>query len=135
MRILICKNIFCINVIFFFSGKNIFWEVFFMCVNLVKSQKVIKIFEKLFLHVMLTIIVHIIVHISPKELSIWKSWSIPPPGPLCDVLNEGLLDVAPDQEPVPVSARKKRIVADLHTRLADHFPDHFHRDEEAVPYY
>ena len=106
-----------------------------MFVNLVKSQKVIKIFENLFLHVMLTIIVHIIVHISPKELSIWKSWSIPPPGPLCDVLNEGLLDEAPDQEPVPVSARKKRIVADLHTRLADHFPDHFHRDEEAVPYY
>ena len=109
---------------FFFSGKIIFWGVFFMFVTLVKSQKVIKIFEKLFLHVMLTIIVHIIVHISPNELSIWKSWSIPPPGPLCD-LNEGLLDEALDQEPV----------ADLHTRLTDHFPDHFHRDEEAVPYY
>ena len=51
---------------FFFSGKIIFWGVLFMFVNLVKSQKVIKIFEKLFLHVMLMIIVHI----SPKELSI-----------------------------------------------------------------
>ena len=69
MKILICKKNFVINV-FFFSGKIIFWGVFFMFVNLVKSQKVIKIFEKLFLHVILTIIVHIIVHISPKEHSI-----------------------------------------------------------------
>ena len=42
---------------------------------------------------------------------------------------------APDQEPAPVSARKKRIVADLHTRLAVHFPAYFHHIEEAVPYY
>ena len=49
-------------------------------------------------------------------------------------LNEGLVDDAPEHEPVP-TARKKRIVADLHTRLATHFPDYFHRVEEAVPYY
>ena len=55
MTILICKKFFDINVIFFFSGKNIFWGVFFMCLNLVKSQKVLRIFEKLFLHVMLKI--------------------------------------------------------------------------------
>ena len=55
MRILICKKFFDINVIFFFSGKNIFWGIFFMCLNLVKSQKVIKIFENLFLHVILKI--------------------------------------------------------------------------------
>ena len=65
MTILICKKFFDINVIFFFSGKNIFWGVFFMCLNLVKSQKVIKIFEKLFLHVMLEINCGIF----PKELS------------------------------------------------------------------
>ena len=55
MRIKICKKFFDINVIFFFSGKNIFWGVFFMSLNLVISQKVIKIFEKLFLHLMLKI--------------------------------------------------------------------------------
>ena len=55
MRILICKKFFDINVTFFFSGKNIFLGIFFMCLNLVKSQKVIKIFENLFLHVILKI--------------------------------------------------------------------------------
>ena len=55
MRILISKKFFDINVIFVFSGKNIFWGVFFMCLNLEKSQKVLRIFEKYFLHVMLKI--------------------------------------------------------------------------------
>ena len=54
MRILICKKFFDINAIFFLWQKQ-FWGVFIMFVNLVKSQKVIKIFEKLFLHVKLQI--------------------------------------------------------------------------------
>ena len=53
MRMLICKKFFDINVNLFFMSKNCFLRVFFLCLNLVISQKVIKIFLKLFLHVIL----------------------------------------------------------------------------------
>ena len=44
-------------------------------------------------------------------------------------------DDAYSLEPVPVSARKKKVVADLHTQLAGHLPELFHHVEEVVPYY
>ena len=47
---------------------------------------------------------------------------------------EGPLEEAP-LEPIPVSARKKKVVADLHSRLASRFPSHFHQVEEVLPYY
>ena len=59
---------------------------------------------------------------------------VAPPEALPEGLNGDLVDEAPEQEPVP-TARKKRIVAELHSQLAAHFPDHFHHVEEAVPYY